>query len=235
MANLRILRLHGTKITAAGIAELKAALPKCAIFWDGGAVIPGATSPLPASAATAAANPKSQIENPKSAATGSYALEFNGKDSYVDLPTVPLRRLAPDHAGTTIVPYKNLEGGDVIGNLRGRGFAVHLTAASTQCLAISLSKSWANNTRSQGPSVRWRQNRRLHMAGVLEGSTIRLFIEGKQHVEGRLNRIHQSSDDPFIIGCASTHQPGRSALSLFGLSTKFASPRSPATRPISHH
>jgi len=98
------------KSRRAGIAELKAALPKCAIFWDGGAVIPGATSPLPASAATAAANPKSQIENPKSAATGSYALEFNGKDSYVDLPTVRYDGSHPITLETTIVPYKNLEG-----------------------------------------------------------------------------------------------------------------------------
>lgn len=42
MASLRILALQGTKLTASGIDELKRALPKCAIFWDGGAVIPGA-------------------------------------------------------------------------------------------------------------------------------------------------------------------------------------------------
>jgi serine/threonine protein kinase len=42
LANVRILSLHGAKLTAAGIAELHKALPRCAIFWDGGLVVPGA-------------------------------------------------------------------------------------------------------------------------------------------------------------------------------------------------
>ncbi len=42
LTQVRILYMQGTKITAAGIAELQKALPKCAIFWDGGLVVPGA-------------------------------------------------------------------------------------------------------------------------------------------------------------------------------------------------
>ncbi len=45
MTSLRILYLEGTKVTAAGIADLKQALPKCCLFWDGGAVIPGTSTP----------------------------------------------------------------------------------------------------------------------------------------------------------------------------------------------
>jgi formylglycine-generating enzyme required for sulfatase activity len=51
MTCLRILYLNGTKVTASGIEELRRALPKCVIFWDGGAVIPGAAAPAPAAPA----------------------------------------------------------------------------------------------------------------------------------------------------------------------------------------
>jgi hypothetical protein len=34
--NLTQLGLHKTKVTAAGIDELKKALPRCRIEWDGG-------------------------------------------------------------------------------------------------------------------------------------------------------------------------------------------------------
>ncbi len=39
-SSLRRLSLTGTKLTAAGIARLHAALPQCAITWDGGLVLP---------------------------------------------------------------------------------------------------------------------------------------------------------------------------------------------------
>jgi hypothetical protein len=42
LESLRILHLSGTKLTATGVSELGQALPKCVIFWDGGAVFPGA-------------------------------------------------------------------------------------------------------------------------------------------------------------------------------------------------
>ena len=38
MACLRILWLNGTKVSASGIEELRRALPKCVIFWDGDVV-----------------------------------------------------------------------------------------------------------------------------------------------------------------------------------------------------
>lgn len=48
MSLLRVLTLRKTRLTAAGIDELKAALPKCLITWDGGMIVPGATK-VPAS------------------------------------------------------------------------------------------------------------------------------------------------------------------------------------------
>lgn len=36
LKKLQHLDLRGTKVTAAGIAELQKALPKCQIEWDGG-------------------------------------------------------------------------------------------------------------------------------------------------------------------------------------------------------
>ena len=39
--NLAAINLQKTKVTAAGIDELKKALPQCKIEWDGGAIEPG--------------------------------------------------------------------------------------------------------------------------------------------------------------------------------------------------
>ena len=44
MTNLRVLHLEETDISPNGIAALQAALPKCAIFFTGGAIVPGWTS-----------------------------------------------------------------------------------------------------------------------------------------------------------------------------------------------
>lgn len=52
LKNLRELKLTGTSVTAKGIAELKKALPKCKIVWDGGAK-PKTTKPPTANKAKA--------------------------------------------------------------------------------------------------------------------------------------------------------------------------------------
>jgi serine/threonine protein kinase/Leucine-rich repeat (LRR) protein len=44
--SLKSLNLRGTKITAAGIDDLKAALPACRIEWDGGTIEPSAFDPF---------------------------------------------------------------------------------------------------------------------------------------------------------------------------------------------
>ena len=44
MPSLRTLHIEGTKITPAGLAALTQSLPKCAIFFNGGASVPGWTS-----------------------------------------------------------------------------------------------------------------------------------------------------------------------------------------------
>jgi hypothetical protein len=41
-AALRVVRLNGTAVTEAGVKRLAAALPKCAIEWDGGTLKPTA-------------------------------------------------------------------------------------------------------------------------------------------------------------------------------------------------
>ena len=56
MSCLRILWLNGTKVSASGIEELRRALPKCVIFWDGDAVIATPT-PLSGDSAMPAGEP----------------------------------------------------------------------------------------------------------------------------------------------------------------------------------
>jgi predicted Ser/Thr protein kinase len=41
LTNLRVLEVRQTQLVAGNIVELHKALPKCAIFWDGGLILPG--------------------------------------------------------------------------------------------------------------------------------------------------------------------------------------------------
>jgi len=66
MPSLRTLHIEGTKISPAGLAVLTQALPKCAIFFDGGAIIPGWTSYTVAPPqADVPSRAKGQIKKPK--------------------------------------------------------------------------------------------------------------------------------------------------------------------------
>lgn len=48
LPQLRMLQLNGTKVSAAGIAALRRALPNCNISWDGAATAPPNTAPVSA-------------------------------------------------------------------------------------------------------------------------------------------------------------------------------------------
>src|SRR5262249_10251287 len=110
--SLRILRIQETKITAKGVAELQAALPKCAIFCDGGVVIPGATSPMARAVATTTSSTlQSPLRIPQPPPP-VFPLEFNGQDSYVDLPTLRSEGPNPITLKATIMPYQTAEWGD---------------------------------------------------------------------------------------------------------------------------
>ena len=47
MTNLRVLHLEETNFSPTGIVALQTALPKCAIFYTGGAIVPGWTGYTP--------------------------------------------------------------------------------------------------------------------------------------------------------------------------------------------
>jgi hypothetical protein len=47
LTGMRLLHLEGTKISPASAATLAPSLPKCAIFYTGGAVVPGWTGYSP--------------------------------------------------------------------------------------------------------------------------------------------------------------------------------------------
>ena len=70
MTGLRVLHLEETNISPAGIATLSQALPKCAIFFAGGAIVPGWTgySPFAVPGAGPAAKAKTTAKKPKGTA-----------------------------------------------------------------------------------------------------------------------------------------------------------------------
>jgi hypothetical protein len=89
---LKSLFLRGTKVTAAGVDDLKAALPQCRIEWDGGVSEPTAAAPFTAAAVRriAALPAEQQVEEVRK----------------------ELRRRNPDYDGT-LTPAT--EGGVVVG------------------------------------------------------------------------------------------------------------------------
>jgi hypothetical protein len=75
----------------------------------------------PAAIAAPTPNPKSKIQKPKSGSPGGFALEFNGQDSYVDLPTLRYDGSHPITLEATIVPYPLKEYATVLGDASALG------------------------------------------------------------------------------------------------------------------
>jgi hypothetical protein len=151
--SLTLLKLKGSKATAAQVAALQQALPKCKIEWD-----------EPASAAGAV------NQNLK---TGP-ALEFDGVDDVVEVPSIGENLKAPLTIETWVTPA-NMDAGQsnliVIGADDGPRFKLKRFRNEWHALAGNQSQRWALSALVPG--------QRVHLAGVFsERNQVTLFVDG---------------------------------------------------------
>jgi hypothetical protein len=183
MPSLRFLWLYDTAVTAQGVQQIAKALPKCVIFWNGPTIIPG-------------------VEEQSK----GFALEFNGKDSYVDLPTLKYDGSHPITIEATIIPYQVAKRSAVITNGRGN-VGMGILAPGGQGNASAHGIFFAGT--DKGHSTPYTRNpltpkQQIHIAAVLEGRTARLFIDGKLQLTDELRSDYQPGMDAFILGDGRT-------------------------------
>jgi hypothetical protein len=211
--SLRILKISDTKISASGVAELQAALPKCAVFWSGGAIIPGTTNPTVAAAATAASTPQSAISNPQSGSSG-FALEFNGTDTYVDLPTLDYDGSHPITLEATIVTnqIQIQDRGIIVGDAVGDVGLLLICPSGTgprkdHGLFIVADDGNAGVYQHLYSAAAVVASRITHVAGVVTPQTAYLFIDGELNAKNQLSGKYRRGDVCFTIGATAHDGP----------------------------
>jgi formylglycine-generating enzyme required for sulfatase activity/serine/threonine protein kinase len=151
-------------------------------------------------------NPKSEIANPKSTTAG-YALEFNGKDSYVDLPTLRYDGSHPITLEATIVPFQNGSRGHVIGDINSRnvngeervgGVSLRFPHGYGADAARGVFEEHHSGGAFTNDTLV--PNKRIHVAGVMGDGSLRLYVDGKLQATRKVTTSYQPSPDSFSIG-----------------------------------
>ena len=152
LLNVSLLK---TRVTAAKIEELKKALPQCRIEWDGGTISPTDDQP------------------------GGFALEFDGKSSLVEIPTLSRDDLGP----ITIEAFVT-----VAESRRGRVFVQVNGKEMVQWYGWEnpiVENEWVPNCLIEGfkfadgtPSLV--RGKRVHLAVQVNEKVIEMFLDGKK-------------------------------------------------------
>src|SRR5262245_15743550 len=181
----------------------------------GGGRRPGEGAALPA--ATTAVNPNSKIEHPKSAPSAGFALEFNGKDSYVDLPTLRYDGSHPLTLEATIVLHLHQGEATIIGDTQAAGVTLNFPGPGDSGRGVLKvfddPKSYAELSTRENLAL----NRKLHVAGVIDGARIHLFIDGKLQQSGELRGPYQRGPYPFLIGANPPINPAQQEMPISGI------------------
>jgi eukaryotic-like serine/threonine-protein kinase len=160
----------------------------------------GSSSSVPAPANVDSVNPKSKIENLKSAS--GFALEFNGKDTFVDLPTLHYDGSHPITIEATIVAHQIVKRGTVIGNRGSGGMGLNFPVGDTGPISSfgTFRVTDVNGVRDFYSHQSVRPGSRLHVAGVLDSLNASLFIDGKQQDNKSLSATYEPGRNEFAIG-----------------------------------
>lgn len=151
---------------------------------------------------------------PRSA--GGFALEFNGKDSYVDLPTVRYDGSHPITLEATIIPYLTDAGGAVIGDAEGTGIALQFPSEGRGVGNIIASE---DNRRFQMAFTQETvtPRRRVQVAALLDGASLRIYVDGKLQQTSNLAGTYKPGHDFFRIGLLPPIQDNQSRRPFAGL------------------
>jgi formylglycine-generating enzyme required for sulfatase activity len=143
---------------------------------------------------------------PKSNPT-DFALEFNGKDSYVDLPTLKYDGSHPITIEAAIVPYQAEMRATVITDRGPYGFDMNFPSGFDKgglgIFSVMDAKGYCN-VYTRDPLM---PGRRIHVVGILNNSDTRIFVDGKRQSAAKLDGGYKAGNTPFRIGAQRPSGP----------------------------
>jgi Leucine-rich repeat (LRR) protein len=172
--------LQSTRVTAEGVSQLHQALSKCRIFSDFGAFDPSISS----------------------SAAPNFALKFDGRGAYVDIPSLkydgshPLTLEARVQAGTSLAEDRSTT---ILGNIRNRtrtgGILLRQFEDGWRATVSRVNSAPAYPTAIVDPLGL------VDLALVYDLGETRLYVNGKlAHAVATAPAAHLPSAEPFVIG-----------------------------------
>src|SRR5262249_20655889 len=131
-----------------------------------------------------------------------FALEFNGKDSYVDLPTLRYDGSHPITLEATTTPHPLETRGHIVGDMFGGGVTLQAGADNrTGLTQFSFPYGDTRGNRSYSSIYTGVEvSPRFHVAGVRDNRSYHLFVNGKLLVSGLNRGEFQPAEGNFWIG-----------------------------------
>ncbi len=125
----------------------------------------------------------------------SHMLEFSGRQAHLVIPKL---RYDGSHPITIEATVMSLYRGSIIGDFNGSGLG--LDVAEGYCsFHVNDGRATDNGYVRVKSSTSVGRNKLVHIAGVLDGSKLRLFVDGKLQGSATIGKFNQSKF-PFMIG-----------------------------------
>jgi serine/threonine protein kinase len=157
-------------------------------------------SPAISSVAAASPNPQSAIRNPQSSI--GFALEFNGKDSYVDLPTLRYDGSHPITIEAWIKPHQNAQTSCVFSNREPapsrQGIVLQVPTGPNPRSPLLGRLSFRDVMLYTDHAIRFGED--IHVAAVLTPTSAHLFVDGQDQMQRPQITDHGGSPAHFSIG-----------------------------------
>ncbi len=148
------------------------------------------------SVATTSPNSQAPALSP---ASGGFALEFNGKDSYVDLAALTYDGSSPITIEATVIVHRTDSAATILGDAKSTGIALQCPDARRGVANVIASADDQQYMMAAG-SDPVTPNVQLHLAAELDGTKLRLYLDGKLQQESQLSKSFKRGRDRFIIG-----------------------------------
>jgi len=182
------LHLRSTKVTAAGVAKLQQANPRCRIEWDGGVIEPQPSA--------------------DSGSSPNFALQLDGVDDHIEIPTLQYDGTHPLTIEAWVTPQSLHR--VIVGNGPLTLGVLH----DAPNWFFDIGPSLGHYVQSVEPAQR---QKRTHIAAVIDGQQGRLYVDGVQQNSGcgTPSSGIPAGKNGFFFGCACDKDRNPRALNRF--------------------
>jgi Tol biopolymer transport system component len=133
------------------------------------------------------------------ATQGGFALEFNGKDSYVDLPTLRYDGSHPITIEATVVSHGADAAATIIGDAKGTGLALQFPDENKGVANVIASENEQDFTIAASKDAVM-PHRQVHVAAQIDGQELRLYLDGKLQQRRELTKAYKPGRNFMRIG-----------------------------------